>query len=105
MFRELFKKQVDTVTLPDDKDFVFCFKKKDIILDEECDFYKHNKECDKNGNLQGRTHLKHTMSGASRQNDNLSLLNECKYCLEDHNNTTYRLSTEALKCMENNKEG
>lgn len=91
------------VVLPNDRVFVFCFKNKQIILDENCDYYEYNKKCDEIDDVFNRTHHKHTMSGASYVGDSLSLLNECDYCLQDHNNTKYRLSDEAVKCMNEDK--
>lgn len=94
-----FKHKLNTsVQLNKNKDYVFCFKSGRIILEEDCDMYEHNKECDVKHDFWGRTHVKGSNSGRQLQGDKYPLLNECRYCLEDHDVVTYRLSDEAMEC-------
>lgn len=97
------RKRNNTVVLDKDKDYVFCFKKKAVILDSECDMYEHNKNCDANDDFWGRTHFKGSSSGVCVGKH--VLLNECKYCLRKRENVrTYCLSEEAMKCYNSKRE-
>ena len=94
-----FKNKVNReVRLDKNKDYVFCFNKRTIILEEQCNMYEHNKECDAKHDFWGRTHIKESNSGAQMQGDNYPLLNECNYCIEDHEIDAYCLSAEAMEC-------
>lgn len=94
-----FKRKVNReVRLDKNKDYVFCFNNGTIILEEQCNMYEHNKECDAKHDVWGRTHIKGSNSGAQMQGDNYPLLNECKYCIEDHEIDAYCLSAEAMEC-------
>lgn len=95
---------IEYVDIPKDGDYVVCFKKKMIIEDRECDYYLHNKECDKKGDYWGRTHRKSSDSGTTFQGDYIPILNECNYC-EEHEATTekYALSYEAKKILKKKK--
>ena len=94
-----FKHKVNReVRLDKSNDYVFCFKNGRIILEEDCDMYEHNKECDAKHDFRGRTHIKGSNSGRQLQGDKYPLLNECKYCIEDHDVDAYCLSEEAMEC-------
>lgn len=97
-----FKSKVNReVRLDKNKDYVFCFNKGTIILEEQCNMYEHNKNCDANDDFWGRTHRKGSSSGV-RVGKHV-LLNECKYCLRKRENVrTYCLSEEAMKCYTSN---
>lgn len=66
-----------------DKDYVYCFKREQVIEEEDCDYYEHNLECDKNNDFWGRTHRKRTLAGYSVQGVNGSFINDCRYCLKN----------------------
>lgn len=71
------------VRLRKDIDYVYCFFKNKVIKEEECDYYKHNLECDENHDIFGRTHMKGTNSGCTYQYaGSTPVLNSCKYCIE-----------------------
>lgn len=64
-------------------DYVYCFLKEKVIKEEECDYYEHNLECDKNDDVYGRTHSKGTRAGYMYATaGSTSVLNSCKYCLK-----------------------
>lgn len=90
------------VELPNDETFVFCFSKKSIIKEEDCKYYEHNLECRKKGKVLDMTHFMHTNSGRKYMYSNVPLLNECWYCLENHEVSKYELSNEAKKLVKNN---
>ena len=77
------KKQNKYVYLDKDKKWLFCYKKREIIEHKDCDFYEHNLECKKNGYYWGRTHSDSSLAGWSYVGESASILNECKYCLEE----------------------
>lgn len=101
------KKQSKYVYLDKDKKYVFCYKKHSIIEHKDCDYYEHNLECDKNKDYWGRTHSDSSRASWVYAYESGSVLNECKYCLEERRNVEkFRLSDEALEWisfMENRK--
>lgn len=89
------------VYLPKDKKWLFCFKKRKVIEHEDCDYYEHNLECEKNNDAWGRTHRRSTRLGSSYVGDSCSILNECKYCLEEKRTVEkFRLSDDAIEWLE-----
>lgn len=91
------------VELDKDVDYVFCFKKKNIITEHECDYYDFNYECYKKHDILKMTHHFGSNSGISYVYSPNPLLNECKYCLDKDKLEKYELSDEAYKCIETNK--
>ena len=81
-------------------DYVFCFLKEQIIEESDCDMYPHNLECDKNKDFWGRTHTKGSNSGIYIECEGIKL-NECRYCLEDHQRKEYVLSADASSVLNN----
>lgn len=75
--------ELEFVYLKKDKDYVYCFKREDVIAEEDCDYYEHNLECDKNNDFWGRTHSKGTLAGYGVQGVNGSFIKDCKYCLKE----------------------
>lgn len=97
---KLFNRADKYVVLPKNKIYVFCFKKKKIIEDEECDYYEHNLECDKKHDVWHRTHRGSSLSGRREIGVKHSMLNECAYCIKEAIDTrTYSLSERARKAM------
>ncbi len=91
------KKEKETVTLPADKNYVICHKKEKIIIDEECDNYEHNKKCDETGDVIHRTHHKSSHAGYRYRGITGSVLNQCRYCLENQKEKTFVIPVEARK--------
>ena len=91
------------VSLDKNKDYVFCFLKEKIIVDCECDMYLHNMKCDRNKDFWGRTHQKGSNSGIHISGEG-AMLNECNYCLEDHQKNEYVLSYEATSVLKKNNK-
>lgn len=90
--------------LPKGEKWIFCFKRRNIITHQECDYYEHNKKCDEKGDVWGRTHSSHTISGRQYVTDCCSILNECDYCIKQMGtHKKYRLSERALRVMEMRK--
>lgn len=93
------------VYLDKDKKWLFCFKKREIIEYKDCDFYEHNLECDKNKDYWGRTHSDSSMAMWCYLTESCSILNECKYCLEQKQVVEkFRLSDEAVEWLEKRKK-
>lgn len=83
------------VYLPKDKKWLFCFKKRKVIEHKDCDFYGH------------RTHRNSSRKGVRYVGESCSVLNECKYCLEERRTVEkFRLSNDAIEWLEflENKE-
>lgn len=93
------KKEKETITLPTDKNYVICHKKEKIITDEECDNYEHNKKCDETGDIIHRTHHKSSHAGYRYKGRGPagSVLNQCRYCLENQKEKTFVIPIEARK--------
>lgn len=70
------------VKLRKDTDYVYCFLKDKVIREEECDYYEHNLECDKNNDFWSRTHIKGTNAGYCIEGVSGSVLNDCGYCIK-----------------------
>lgn len=102
MFDFIKKKKISKyVYLSKDKKWLFCFKKRKVIEHKDCDYYEHNLECKKNNDPWGRTHSDGSLSGRRYVGDSTSILNECKYCLEQRQTVNkYRLSDEAIEWLE-----
>ena len=91
--------------LDKNKEYLFCFKKRKIIEHKDCDYYEHNRRCEKNKDYLHRTHSTGSVSGWNYVNEPTPLLNECEYCLKEKENLEkYRLSDEAGKIMEEETE-
>lgn len=71
------------VKLRKDTDYVFCFKRAEVIEDEQCDYHEQNLKCDKVEDYFDRTHRRSKYAGYSIQGVSEPILNECKYCLEE----------------------
>ena len=91
------------VELDKDVDYVFCFKKKRILIEQECDYYDFNCDCDKNKQWLKMTHHFGSNSGIGYQSSPRPLLNECRYCLDKDKLKEYDLSDEAYECMKSIK--
>lgn len=86
------------VKLRKDKDYVYCYLKEKIIPEEDCDYYEHNMECDRNDDFWGRTHRKGSNSGICCTSYKEPLLNSCQHCLnEEEVYKEYRLPETASK--------
>ena len=99
-------RKYEKVYLNKNIDYVFCFLKETIIEENECDYYEHNMECDKNDDFWGRTHMKGSNSGISyayRGGD--PILNSCKYCLEKDKAKRYWLPDDAVELFNKNNDG
>lgn len=89
------------VYLDKDKEWLFCFKKREIIEHKDCDYYEHNLECKKNNDPWNRTHSSHTVAGWCYATDHHPVLNQCRYCLDERQQVEkYRLSDEAVEWLE-----
>lgn len=95
------KKFYEYVVLRKDKPYVLCHLKKRIILEEECDNYEYNEQCDKTHQIIKRTHRKGSLSGAVAigpgRGPRGSLINECDYCTKDPNLITLAIPLDAQK--------
>lgn len=90
------------VKLRKDKDYVYCYLKEKIILEEDCDYYEHNLECDRNDDFWSRTHMKGSNSDICFTSYKEPLLNSCQHCLnEEEVYAEYRLPETASKLHEN----
>lgn len=95
------KNKYKYVYLPKDKKWLFCFKKRKVIEHKDCDYYEHNLECEKNHDVWGRTHRSSSYKGSQYVGDSCSILNECKYCLEQRQTVDkFRLSNDAIEWLE-----
>ena len=107
MLERWFNRKTKHVYLDKRKNWIFCYKKCRIIEHNDCDYYEHNLECDKNKDYWSRTHSDSSRAGWKYADENGSVLNECKYCLEERRDVEmFRLSDEALEWisfMENRK--
>lgn len=68
------------------KNYVYCYLREDIILDEDCDCYKHNLEVDNQKDpwhKGGRTHHKSSYAGYSYRGVSGTILNSCDYCIKN----------------------
>ena len=74
------KKEITHVYLDENTDYVFCFKRRDIIEDVDCDYHEHNKKMEKQGEIFKMTHSIRTMSGRKYQGD--SCVKLC--CFREH---------------------
>ena len=75
--------KLKTIRLRKDKDYVYCFLRESTILEEHCDMYEHNLECDKNKDFWGRTHHRGTLAGHTYLGQSGKVLNSCRYCLDE----------------------
>ena len=98
------KKEITHVYLDENTDYVFCFKRRDIIEDVDCDYHEHNKKMEKQGEIFKMTHSIRTMSGRKYRGDSCSILNECDYCIKKGKPVKYVLSYDARKCLKEKKE-
>ena len=71
------------VWLLKDRDYVYCFLREKVIFEEECNHYEDNLKCDENDDFWSRTHRKGTRAGYCYAEVSGSVLNSCKFCLED----------------------
>ena len=78
----IFMGRLKTIKLRKDRDYVYCFLQEKTILEEECNMYAYNIQCDEKGDVLGRTHRKGTLAGYSYQGQAGNVLNSCKYCLD-----------------------
>ncbi|MBQ2653018.1 MAG: hypothetical protein IJF83_05640 [Methanobrevibacter sp.] len=86
------------VKLRKDTDYVFCFKRAEVIEDEQCDYHEQNLKCDKVKDYFGRTHHRSKYAGYCIHGVSESILNECKYCLEkEEKYEELALSSEATR--------
>ena len=93
------------VYLDEDIDYVFCFKRKTIIEDTECDYHEYNKEMENQGEIFKMTHLIRTGAGIKLVGPNGGhMLNECDYCIKKDKPKAYVLSTKARECMNQKKQ-
>lgn len=83
------------VYLDKNKDYVYCFKREGIIEEQECDYYEHNIECDNNGEILKRTHLRGTLAGYKVIGVPGSIMKGCKYCLKNGGYKKYYLPLDA----------
>jgi len=90
-------KEVTHVFLDGDIDYVFCFKRKTIIEDKECDYHEFNLQKKNEGKYFEMTHSIRSNSGRKYVNDASPILNECDYCLKKDSAKKYCLSYEARK--------
>lgn len=95
---KLLRKEKEYISLPKDGVYIFCHNKKQVIPDEKCDYYEHNKKCDETKDYIHRTHSKHTFAGYRIRGYSGMVLNQCNYCIE-HNKKeeTYVIPPEVRK--------
>lgn len=73
------------VRLRKDKNYVYCYLREDIILDEDCNCYEQNRKVDNNWvkDIRGRTHRRSSNAGYGYAYKAGSVLNSCDYCLKE----------------------
>ena len=105
--RNPFKKNkvITHVYLDEDIDYVFCFKRKTIIEDTDCDYHEYNKEMENQDEIFRMTHIIGTGSGICIRGPNGGQkLNECDYFFKKGKPKKYALSYKARKCLKEKKE-
>lgn len=91
------RKEIEYVYLDGNIDYVFCFKRKTVIEEENCDYYEYNRKCEQAHDYLHRTHRKGSNGGGHYVGDSTPILNECDYCLKQGKPKKYCLSYEARK--------
>ena len=92
------------VKLRKDRDYVYCFLREQVIFEEDCDMYEHNRICDEKNDVWSRTHCKGTLAGYKYQGVAGNVLNSCKYCLNAKEEyAEYIIPQEAFVNKVNNK--
>lgn len=93
-----FNEKIEKVYLDKDTDYVFCYLKKRIITEPECDMYEHNKKCYDERKILNMTHTFGSNSGRCYAYGGPDpILNSCRYCLDKDKAERYWLPEDAIQ--------